>query len=292
MSLSRYLENCRRIINNPGCPSLQGLIRHSLWHVVRRFAPLPLQIRLTDRSFLMHQRRDELNGCSALAWSQGQYDYHSMSFLRNLISNPNFCRTCLDIGANIGAYSLLLSEASTVHVHAFEPHPVTCKTLQNNLQANQRNNVTIWNVALSDANGKVAFSDAGNSPLNQILEHTDAMEPFTQVTAMRGDDWCNSHQVQPDIIKIDTEGHEASVLKGFGDLLRKTKIILIEENVSLNDTLLAIDTGVFHGPWYVDFPNKRLLTTKFNHEDAIYCNHNSLAELQSMSYQLPPSIVI
>ena len=44
---------------------------------------------------------------------------------------------------------------------------------------------------------------------------------------VRIDDFCISENVYPDIVKVDVEGFEWEVLKGFGDLLRKIKLFFI-----------------------------------------------------------------
>ncbi|TLD70903.1 FkbM family methyltransferase [Phragmitibacter flavus] len=287
MGLFRLFKNFKHIAANPGCSTARSLIRHSLWHMVKRAAPLPLKVRLTERSELSINHRAEMNGCVALAWSQRLYDYHNMSFLLDVTGHSTFCRTGLDIGANIGIYSLLMSESREVQMHAFEPHPATFQALQKILDYNHRPNVKAWNFALSDKDGSVSFSNADFNPTNRIVSEAGKGQTTTEVMALRGDDWCQRENVQPDIIKIDTEGHEAIVLQGLADALRTTKLVLVEENVSLDGTLLSPEAGIFDGPWYVDFPQRKFVTRKHAPEDAVYLNKNAHSELNALGYSLP-----
>lgn len=287
MGYSSFVQNCRRIIENPGSDTVRSLVRHSLWHFIKRFAPLPLEVPLTQQSSLSIVDRKEMNGCVALAWGQGLYDYHNMSFLLELTKRASFARVCLDIGANIGIYSLLMSENEGVSVHAFEPHPATFHTLERTLEYNRRPQVKAWNYALSDRDGVVSFSNTDFNPTNRIIAAGEQGMATTEVMALRGEDWCRRENVSPDIIKIDTEGHEASVLQGLGAILQTTKLVFVEENVPLHDTLLAPSAGIFHGPWYVDFPRRTLTKQKHAPEDAVYCNIHSIEELHALGYTLP-----
>jgi FkbM family methyltransferase len=230
IDVSLFVQTCAKIARNPGVSTLRGLARHSIWHLVRRFHPLPMQVRLTSRSSLFLSQRRELNGCVALAWSQGTYDYNNMSFMLEL-TRQGIARVCMDVGANIGPYALLMSEQADTEVFCFEPHPGTFAVLNRVLQSNGRSHVRAFNVALSDAPGKLQFTDATCNPGNHVLSGSDA-QPSISVQAVTGLDFCREQGVVPDLLKIDTEGHELEVLRGFGNLLSQVKVVLLEENTS------------------------------------------------------------
>ena len=128
MGLSMFIQTCGKIARNPGVPTLTGLARHSVWHLARRVCPLPMRVALTAQSALQLQRRSELNGCVALAWSQRLYDYNNMSFIREL-TRQGVAQVCMDVGSNIGPYALIMSEQRQTRVLCFEPHPETFTVL-------------------------------------------------------------------------------------------------------------------------------------------------------------------
>ena len=59
----------------------------------------------------------------------------------------------IDIGANIGWYSLTLSSKNKPRIVAFEPDTINFKTLQENIRLNEKNNVKAFNKAISDHEG-------------------------------------------------------------------------------------------------------------------------------------------
>ncbi len=287
MGFSRFLTACRGILRNPGVSPLPALLRHALWHPARRLLPMPTTLELTAQSRLFLEDRAEMNGCVAHVWSERLYDFHNMSFVREL-GTLGLVTTAFDIGANIGIYSLLLSETPNVNVHAFEPHPSTFATLVRMLERNQRANVTAWQVALSDAAGTLLFSDEAFSPLNKVLDADDPSRNSLRVPCETGEAFCHRLGVSPDLLKIDTEGLEPAVLRGFGDRLSSVKYILAEMNAPMEVLSQILPPEVFDGPLHVDFPNRQLRRQRHNHEDALYVNRVSLAELAAHGFALDP----
>ena len=205
-----------------------------------------------------------------------------MTFLRRLLA-AGHVSTCFDIGANIGVYSLLMSENDSVTVHAFEPHPGTHATLQRMLEANGRENVHAWRLALSDSPGELRFTDGDCSPINHVSE-----DGAIRVACETGGAFCEREQVVPDVIKIDTEGFEIRVLQGFGDLLARTRYIFAEMNAAPEVMAATLPDDVFDGPLYVDERAKRLSRARHNHEDAVFVNRVALPELTSLGYRVDP----
>lgn len=126
---------------------------------------------------------------------------------------------CLDVGANVGFYTLLTSSlvGEGGKVYAFEPTPRTFDILRKN--STGKKNVTHINAALMEAEGKRDLADYGaeKSGLNTILPTSspDGISPVMfSVEATTLDSYCLSHDIRPTFIKIDTEGAEEMVLKG------------------------------------------------------------------------------
>lgn len=126
---------------------------------------------------------------------------------------------CLDVGANVGFYTLLASVlvGESGKAHAFEPTPRTFKILSAN--SIRKNNVVRVNAALMEKEGKRNLMDYGalKSGLNTILPSSslgDGQPNLLSVTATTLDSYCLSHDIRPSFIKIDTEGAEEEVLKG------------------------------------------------------------------------------
>src|SRR5439155_9728933 len=64
----------------------------------------------------------------------------------------------LDVGANIGLYTLLLRSVSRLPIIAYEPQPFLFKLLQWNIAHNRLSNVETRNVACGAERGEIPFS--------------------------------------------------------------------------------------------------------------------------------------
>lgn len=133
----------------------------------------------------------------------------------------------LDIGANVGYFSLLIANAfPQASVHAFEPHPLTFQVLRmNTWQFGER--ICAWPVALSDGKGTVALStSAHNLGDTKGVPAKDQMIATTIAPSVRLDDLFDS-DICADLVKIDVQGAELSVLSGMQRLIQRSPDIRI-----------------------------------------------------------------
>lgn len=144
-------------------------------------------------------------------------DKDEILLLRNFAKQNNYQKSCktifLDIGANIGSYSISMIDICDM-VIAFEPHPYTSKRCKMNFLLNDLDETFVKQLALSDSIGSVHFTDyGGSSTVNHIIKTEDGIE----VEAITLDKFIVDNSfIQDDIyiIKIDVEGFEEQVLKG------------------------------------------------------------------------------
>lgn len=131
---------------------------------------------------------------------------------------------CFDVGANIGLYSLAFAAvAPQGRTYAFEPSPGTFDYLRHNVEANSLNNVEVFKLALGDqAQGTVHFHDipfftAGSFAVDEgsFLTSEVLGSNFFEAPATTIDAFVTEHGLDRiDLIKIDVEGAELSVLDG------------------------------------------------------------------------------
>lgn len=131
--------------------------------------------------------------------------------------------TVLDVGANVGYYTLLASVlvGEGGRVHAFEPEPRNAGFLRDHVRINGRGNVTVQQAAVSDRAGTARF-DFGSGSGTGHLADAGAIE----VRTLRLDDYCAEHGLAPSALKIDVEGAEMSVLEGARETLARHRPIL------------------------------------------------------------------
>jgi len=138
-----------------------------------------------------------------------------------------------DIGANIGYFSLIASRrvGTTGRIYSFEPSPREYIRLLKNLEINHVSNVIPYNLALSDRLEESSFYLAEyHTGLNVLKSQDDSPKSESlagreiQVPTIRGDSLLDIPFLKNIsarmAAKIDVEGAELLVLKGFHDLLQ------------------------------------------------------------------------
>lgn len=142
----------------------------------------------------------------------------------------------IDIGANIGAFTLLIASMGCT-VHAFEPIPETFCRLKKNLRFNGVLSDALLNcLAVGKEAGLVRFTVQDDAPATNRMasptDHAVGNHGYTQViAAISLDQYCKEQGIDHiAFLKVDVEGMEPFVLKGARTLLEQRKIaaVLIE----------------------------------------------------------------
>jgi FkbM family methyltransferase len=130
--------------------------------------------------------------------------------------------TVLDVGANVGAYSLLFAQwvGQSGKVYAFEPSPAMRAGLVRHLRLNGLDHVVdIVPAAVADRCTEMDFTTAPPDGMHRLLTSSSGNGTL-RVPVVTLDGFCSERGVRPSIIKIDVEGFELSVLQGARDTLR------------------------------------------------------------------------
>ena len=155
----------------------------------------------------------------------GLHEFHDMALLLHFFSTDQ--GLFLDIGANIGSYTVLASKVGKAKTIAVEPVASTAAALRKNIQANLiGEKVEVYQAAVGGKAGKVWFS-LDRDTTNQVVEmaypgHKELIEVQTIDQILDG---------RPaEFWKVDVEGLEEEVLAGAATSLRnpKVQVILLE----------------------------------------------------------------
>jgi FkbM family methyltransferase len=171
----------------------------------------------------------------------GHYEKHIQRYLKKVIK-PGM--TCIDVGANVGFFTILMAKLAgpSGKIISFEPNGKAIRLLEANLQINGLKNVTIEEIALFNRCGFLDFnvglhqSDAYSS-IGEI-KHAGAKNSLfisRSVQCSTLDSYFHTNHIERFyVMKIDIEGAELFVLKGMENTLQKNKdaILIIE----LDDT--------------------------------------------------------
>ncbi|MEW6535514.1 MAG: FkbM family methyltransferase [Candidatus Auribacterota bacterium] len=134
----------------------------------------------------------------------------------------------LDIGANIGYYTLLFAKlvGKKGKVYAFEPDPYNFSILSHNIRLNGYTNVVLLNKAVSDENGTISLYLSEDNFGDHRISNTEGRTHSVQVEAIRIDDFIkqqNGAGVGVNFIKMDIQGAEGKAIAGMRELLSYSK---------------------------------------------------------------------
>ena len=138
--------------------------------------------------------------------------------------------TFLDIGANIGYYSLMAAAIGgpSSRIIAFEPNPTCFCSLRKTIMDNRIRQITLENLALSDTAGVSELflpKQSGNNTATMVSNHGGSP---VSVAAQTLDEYLEAHNIEHvDFVKIDVEGFEPAVISGAAGSIRSGKIAAI-----------------------------------------------------------------
>jgi len=139
----------------------------------------------------------------------------------------------LDIGANVGYFSLLFSKKyPKAEIFSFEPFPNTYKRLTDNITNNDIKNIKPFPFAVSDFNGTADFFSFEWAGCNTMIDRKfdDGHYDKTTVNVLAFDDIFTKTGVNEFLFgKIDCEGSEYQIfLKSKDESIRRIKNYIIE----------------------------------------------------------------
>lgn len=190
----------------------------------------------------------------------------------------------VDIGAHKGGYLYWMQKSvkATGKIYAFEPQVKLYNYLKNIAASLKFKNVSIENLGMSSEEGEVSFyvpkSKNGISigaRIDQFKNDRECDESKIKITTL--DKYFFDRQIYPDLIKIDTEGHERQILLGGMNLLKACKPRIVMEcevrhlsETSMSDVFQILIDLDYKGYFYEN--NKLKPVKEFNaevHQDLV-----------------------
>ena len=139
-------------------------------------------------------------------YQNGEYEPEETKLIKSLVKSND---VCLDIGANIGYFTVLMAKQCKM-VYAFEPEYTNFQLLAKNLMTNNINNVVGYNKAVSWKSGYDKLYICDKSHGMHRLYKSKHCNGHLEVATIRID----SLGLKPDFVKIDVEGFEHKVILG------------------------------------------------------------------------------
>lgn len=190
------------------------------WHLGSRLVPGPVAVPFVENTTLLVS--PGMTGATMNIYC-GLSDASDMGFVLHALRPSS---VFLDVGANVGAFTVLASGAAKARTFAIEALPATCEKLRRNVLVNALSEtVQVFNVAVGEQAGSALFStdqDTMNHIVGEGSSHACEVPMMTIDEILQGN--------APDLIKIDIEGYELPALRGADATLRdeRLKAIILE----------------------------------------------------------------
>lgn len=207
-------------LNNP----FRAISRFSYWQIRKRFlGSRPKTIKAFSGSLLKcYPDNASSNSVVYFGWP----DWNEMHLLDQILRpGDNF----LDIGANVGIYSVLAAARILPkgRVVAFEPDPLLASRLRENFRLNGLSITDVHQVAVGDRSGTLGFHSGSDA-----LGHVATNDPSACAVKVIRIDQVVPRELEPVAGKIDVEGFEYPALTGTANLLAAglPRLLIVETN--------------------------------------------------------------
>jgi FkbM family methyltransferase len=260
-------EVLRFILNHPlnRQHKLHALGRFVRWQVGSRLAPGAVIIPFVAGTRLV--ARPGLMGATGIYYT-GLYEFEEMAFvLHALRPGDRF----VDVGAHIGAFSVLAAGAVGAECLAIEPVPASFAYLQENLNLNGLNGkIQAHNVGIAAEAGRLVFTTSkgaangvvlpGRPPAGKTPAVKTAEVEVLPLDALSADFFparrdaisCVSTEVDTEnagavsMLKIDVEGYEHAVIAGATHTLEDARLVAILIELRGHGARYGFDENVIH----------------------------------------------
>jgi len=214
----------RRVMHVVNRPNLCSLLRNLGFRFAQvRIGKIKLWVDLED-------------GLGQYVFIHRRYEAFETSLIEQ-IARPGM--TVVDIGANIGYYTLILASrvGKMGKVYAIEPEPTNMMLLQRNIQLNRLSNVVCEQTAVLDYEGQVTLylSDINHGD-HRVFDAADddrfnAGTPRNQISVRTIvlDRYLANVGAQVDLVKMDIQGAEMLALDGMVNTLSNPNLVLFCE---------------------------------------------------------------
>jgi FkbM family methyltransferase len=215
------LSTLRFILGHPlnSGSRAKALGRFVSWQIGSRLVPGPVLMEFVNGSRLVVSR-----GTPAVTGNlyTRLHEFPEMAFVLHAIRAGELF---VDVGANIGAYTVLAASIPGVRCAAFEPAPETFARLTENIRVNDfGSRVQANQLAAGAEDGEIVFTK-GLDSVNHVVGPDDNPRDGIAVAVRRLDTVLRSEN--PVVMKIDVEGYEMRVLQGAEALLKNDALIAV-----------------------------------------------------------------
>jgi FkbM family methyltransferase len=232
---------------------------------------LSWQIRCRLRSEIVHswihgaklRVRRGMTGATGNIYC-GLHEFVDMGFLLHFLRPGDLF---VDVGANIGSYTVLAGAVAGADVVAVEPDPGSFASLQSNVELNGiQAKVKCVKAALGASTGSIRFS-IGQDTMNRVLRADESI-PYQEVPVQTLDGLLAG--LTPIAMKLDVEGFESEVLRGAARTLANPTLLAIETECDDAAVVSVLEAHGFTRGFYDPCTRQLGEASAYRHHNALF----------------------
>ncbi len=203
---------------------LKVILRFIKWQISQRIFRSTIIYHFTENSKIFIKKG--MTGATGNLY-YGLDELNDMGFLLHFLRKED---VFIDVGSNVGSYTILASAEIGAKTISIEPVPCSFNFLRSNIYLNNISNlVDAHNIALGSRNGSIKFTSTRDT-INHVAINNEKDLIEVQIDTLDS----VIKENNPCLIKIDVEGYESEVLKGASKILKNPnlKALIVELNGS------------------------------------------------------------
>jgi FkbM family methyltransferase len=238
--LLRFYRMLRFITEHPlnRKRKVASMLRLVSWQLGSRIASGPVTINFVNDAKLLV--RPGMTGATGNIYT-GLHEFEDMAFVLHVLRTSDLF---VDVGANVGSYTILASAALGAKTIAFEPIPTTYGHLVDNIDLNGVHDlVTAHNIGVGAERGELIFTSSLDT-VNHVLGAAESDIASTKIAVNTLDETLG--ESRPTVIKIDVEGFETRVIDGAGKALSRDTLLAVVMELNGSGERYGFDESTLH----------------------------------------------
>jgi FkbM family methyltransferase len=215
-----------------------SMLRLVSWQLGSRIASGPVTINFVNDAKLLV--RPGMTGATGNIYT-GLHEFEDMAFVLHVLRTSDLF---VDVGANVGSYTILASAALGAKTIAFEPIPTTYGHLVDNIDLNGVHDlVTAHNIGVGAERGELIFTSSLDT-VNHVLGPAESDITSTKIAVNTLDEMLG--ESRPTVIKIDVEGFETRVIDGAAKALSRDTLLAVVMELNGSGERYGFDESTLH----------------------------------------------
>ncbi len=215
-----------------------ALKRYFRWQIGSRLVPGDVLVPFVDKTFL--RIRPGMTGATGNIYA-GMHEFEDMAFVLHLLREHDLF---IDVGANIGSYTILAGGAVGARCVSVEPIKSTFDLLEENINLNRLSgNVQALNMGIGKEKGVLRFT-AGLDTVNHVVADSEQVESIVEVPIVTLNDLLEKQE--PLLIKIDVEGFETNVIAGADKVFSNSSLLAVIMELNGSGERYGFDEALLH----------------------------------------------